>query len=187
MKNNTDYNYMEAMTEDIKEYINNEVTLSDYSDRDELEQQLNDDLWTEDSVTGNASGSYTFNTYKAEEYICHNLDLLAEAVKEFGCDENVLEKGAEWCDVTIRCYLLGQAITEVLDDMEEELEEAFGDTNETKKYITYEEPYANQTFTEPEMHDIYTKNVDKSEYPDFTDWLHDMLKSGVFESIQGGV
>lgn len=52
-----------------------------------------------------------------------------------------------------------------------------------KQYITYEEPYANQTFTEPEMHDIYTKNVDKSEYPDFTDWLHDMLKSGVFESI----
>lgn len=28
-------------------------------------------------------------------------------------------------DVTIRCYLLGQAIAEVLDDMGEELEEAF--------------------------------------------------------------
>lgn len=124
---NINYNYMEAMTEDIKEYIKNEVTLSDYSDRDELENYLNDILWIEDSVTGNASGSYTFNTYKAEEYICHNLDLLAEAVKEFGCDVNVLERGAEWCDVTIRCYLLGQAIAEVLDDMEEELEKAFGE------------------------------------------------------------
>lgn len=61
----TDYNYIEAMKEDIKEYIKNEVTLSDYSDRDELEKHLNDTLWTEDSVTGNASGSYTFNTYKA--------------------------------------------------------------------------------------------------------------------------
>ncbi len=186
--NNTDYNYMEAMTEDIKEYIKNEVTLSDYSDRDELEEYLNDTLWTEDSVTGNASGSYTFNTYRAEEYICHNLDLLAEAVQEFGYTENVLEKGAEWCDVTIRCYLLGQAIVEVLDDMEEELEEAFADTNNSvKKYITYEEPYANQTFTESEMQTIYNTDVSKSEYPDFTDWLHDMLKSGVFESIQGGV
>lgn len=186
--NTTDYNYMEAMTEDIKEYIKNEVTLSDYSDRDELEEYLNDTLWTEDSITGNASGSYFCNAYKAEECLCHNWDLLAEAVQEFGYTENVLEKGAEWCDVTIRCYLLGQAIAEVLDDMEEELEEAFADTNNSvKKYITYEEPYANQTFTEPEMHDIYTKNVDKSEYPDFTDWLHDMLKSGVFESIQGGV
>lgn len=121
---------MKAMTEDIKEYIKNEVTLSDYSDREELEEYLHDTLWTEDSVTGNASGSYTFNTYKAEEYICHNLDLLAEAIKEFGCTENVLEKGAEWCDVTIRCYLLGQAIAEVLDDMEEDLEEAFAEVEE---------------------------------------------------------
>ena len=186
--NTTDYNYMEAMTEDIKEYIKNEVTLSDYSNRDELEEHLNNTLWTEDSITGNASGSYFCNAYKAEECLCHNWDLLAEAVQEFGYTENVLEKGAEWCDVTIRCYLLGQAIVEVLDDMEEELEEAFADTNNSvKKYITYEEPYANQTFTESEMQTIYNTDVSKSEYPDFTDWLHDMLKSGVFESIQGGV
>ncbi len=125
MKNTTDYNYMEAMIEDIKEYIKNEISLSDYSDRDELEEHLNETLWAKDSVTGNASGSYTCNTYKAEEYICHNLDLLAEATQEFGYDGNVLEKGAEWCDVTIRCYLLGQAITEVLDNMDEEPEKAF--------------------------------------------------------------
>ncbi len=130
--NNTDYNYMEAMTEDIKEYIQNEVTLSDYSDRDELEEYLNDTLWTEDSITGNASGSYFCNAYRAEECLCHNWDLLAEAVQEFGCTENVLENGAEWCDVTIRCYLLGQAIAEVLDDMEEELEEAFKDAEEVE-------------------------------------------------------
>lgn len=121
----TKYNYMEAITEDIRNYIKDEVTLSDFSDREELEEHLNDTLWTADSVTGNASGSYTCNTYKAEEYICHNLDLLAEAMEEFGCEENVLEKGAEWCDVTIRCYLLRQAIAEVLDEMEEELEKAF--------------------------------------------------------------
>lgn len=52
-----------------------------------------------------------------------------------------------------------------------------------KKYITYEEPYADQTFTESEMHGIYNTNVDKSEYSDFTDWLHDMIKSGVFKII----
>lgn len=132
MTNTTDYNYMEAMTEDIKEYIKNEVTLSDYSDRDELEEYLNDTLWTEDSITGNASGSYFCNAYKAEECLCHNWDLLAEAVQEFGYTENVLEKGAEWCDVTIRCYLLGQAIAEVLDDMEEELEEAFAEVEEVE-------------------------------------------------------
>ena len=130
MKNTTDYNYMEEMTEDIKEYIKNEITLSDYSDRDELEEYLNDTLWTKDSVTGNGSGSYFCNTYKAEECLCHNWDLLSEAIQEFGCDENVLEKGAEWCDVTIRCYLLAQAIAEALDDMEEELEKAFDYIND---------------------------------------------------------
>ncbi|MCX4379492.1 MAG: hypothetical protein OSJ61_25575 [Lachnospiraceae bacterium] len=124
MTNTTDYNYLEAMTEDIKVYIKNEITLSDYSDRDKLEEYLNDTLWTEDSVTGNGSGSYTFNTYKAEEHICHNLDLLAEACEEFGTVDP-LKEGAESCDVTIRCYLLGQAIAEVLDNMGEELKKAF--------------------------------------------------------------
>ena len=126
------YNYMEVMTEDIKNYISNEITLSDYSDRDELEEYLNDTLWINDSVTGNASGSYTCNTWYAEENICHNLDLLEEALKEFGCEVNILEKGAEWCDVTIRCYLLGQAIAEVLDDMKDELEKAFKEPSETE-------------------------------------------------------
>lgn len=76
-----------------------------------------------DSVTGNASGSYTFNTWTAEEYLCHNWELLGEALTEFGCDMSYLEKGAEACDVTIRCYLLGQAISEVLDEIETEEEE----------------------------------------------------------------
>lgn len=120
--NNTDYNYMKAMTEDIREYIKNEVTLSNFSDREELEEYLNDTLWTEDSVTGNASGSYTINTYRAEEYICHNLGLLKKACEEFECTEKALENGAEWCDVTIRCYLLDQAIAEVLDDILNERE-----------------------------------------------------------------
>lgn len=104
------YNYLEAVKEDVKEYIKNEVTLSDYSDRDELEDYLNDTLFEEDSITGNASGSYTLNAYQAEEYICHNLDLLAEAMESFCCEENPAKKGAEWCDVTIRCYLLNQVI-----------------------------------------------------------------------------
>ena len=112
------YDYLEAVKEDVKSYIENEVELSDYSSREELESYLNDELFTNDSVTGNASGSYTFSTWQAEENICHNLDLLAEALEEFGCDENYLKKGAEACDVTIRCYLLGQAINEVLDVMD---------------------------------------------------------------------
>ena len=57
------------------------------------------------------------------ENICHNLNLLAEACEEFGGSMDVLKDGAEACDVTIRCYLLGGAISDVLDELEDELEE----------------------------------------------------------------
>jgi hypothetical protein len=114
------YNYMDAMREDIRDYIAENINREDYTeDRDGLEKYLNDTLWTEDSVTGNASGSYYCNSYKAEESIAHNWDLLKDALDEFGENNiNVIEKGAEWADVTIRCYLLGQAIAEVLDDLD---------------------------------------------------------------------
>lgn len=125
-----DYNYLETVTDDVKEYIQDNVDLSQYSDRDELEEALNDELWTADSVTGNASGSYTFNAWEAEENLAHNWDLLEEALQEFGSDESPISKGAEWCDVTIRCYLLSQAIAAALDDMEDELEEAFNQDKE---------------------------------------------------------
>ena len=118
------YNYLETITTDvidcIKENYNAEEIANRMADRDEWEQELNDDLWCADSVTGNASGSYFCNTWKAEEAIAHNWDILADALLEFGCyDVNPIEKGAEWCDVTIRCYLLGQAINEALDELEE--------------------------------------------------------------------
>lgn len=126
----TNYNYLENIKADVKEYIDNEINLKDFSDREELEEKLNEDLWTCDSVTGNASGSYYCNSWKAEDALAHNWDLLVEAMEEFGCEVDLLEKGAEWADVTIRCYLLGQAIGEVLDEMEEELEEVFADDEE---------------------------------------------------------
>lgn len=118
------YDYREAVREDVLDYIREEVNLDEWKgDWDGLEEWLNDRLWTTDSVTGNASGSYTFNAWKAEENLCHNWDLLAEALDEFGSDTNILKQGAEALDVTIRCYLLGAAIAEALDELEEELEE----------------------------------------------------------------
>lgn len=115
------YDYREAMTEDVKEWIKQNIDLTEWTeDREGLEQQLNDDLWTEDSITGNASGSYYCNSYKAEESIAHNWNLLNEALDEFEQNNiNVIEKGAEWADVIIRCYLLGFVISDVLDEMEE--------------------------------------------------------------------
>ena len=122
----TEYNYLEAMIEDVKEYLRNEAEYDQddlFYNRSYLEEKLHDELWCNDSVTGNASGSYTFSTWKAEEYLCHNYDELADACEEFGQDiGEAVKRGAEFCDVTIRCYLLGRAISEALDEIESELE-----------------------------------------------------------------
>lgn len=116
----TRYNYLEAVTADVLDYIKeNNITVT-ADNREEIEEQLRDDLWACDSVTGNGSGSYTFNSWTAETYIYHNLDLLTEAVEEFGSSMDVLKDGAEACDVTIRCYLLPQAIAAALDEVETE-------------------------------------------------------------------
>ena len=118
------YDYLEAMKNDIREYLEDNYTSEELAealeDVAEFESTLCDDLWIVDSVTGNASGSYFFNTWRAEEAIFHNLDLLGEAMREFCCDVDALSKGAEWCDVTIRCYLLGQAVADVLEELTEE-------------------------------------------------------------------
>ena len=115
-----DYNYFESIKEDVKDYINNNIDLKEY-EREELEQKLNDDLFVDDTVTGNRSGSYTFCTYEAEENLCHNMDLLKDAADYF--EQNLgdlVEQGAEVCDVTIRCYLLPQAISEALDEYDDD-------------------------------------------------------------------
>ena len=69
-----------------------------------------DAMFCSDYVTGNGSGSYTFNSYKAQQN-----------VKDAIFDENIValldwnginifdtlrDNGAETLDVTIRCYIL---------------------------------------------------------------------------------
>ena len=106
------YDYYEEMKEDVRNY------LKDTDERDY--DSLYDAMFVSDEITGNGSGSYTFSTYQAEENLCHNMDLLREAAEEFGDDLGALiERGAETCDVTIRCYLLGQILPEVLEELED--------------------------------------------------------------------
>ena len=116
------YNYFEAVKADVAEYITNEIDLNEWAGRrDDLEESLNDDLWIDDSVTGNASGSYWCNTWKAEECLAHNWDEIENVASEFGMEAKISDGylyGAEYWDVSIRCYYLGQAIAAVLDEIE---------------------------------------------------------------------
>ncbi len=122
------YNYHEAIKTDILEYINENYTNEELNgllqDKESFYEKLHDDLWVCDSVTGNASGSYTFNRWTAEENLCHNLHLLKDAFEEFCDDYSVaLERGAEYCDVTIRCYLLGSVLYGVVNELERSLQQ----------------------------------------------------------------
>lgn len=90
--------------EDVLKYINENNIVVTTENRDEVEQELNDTLFTCDSVTGNASGSYTFNAWTAEEYLCHNWELLGEALTELDGGKNciiitILVNAKEWLSV----------------------------------------------------------------------------------------
>ena len=116
------YNYTKAMAQDIREYIADEIELGGYDDREKLEDELNERLWMTDSVTGNASGSYTFSRAIAKDYVIDNMDALVEACENFGImpeliGKKFLEEDWEWMDVTIRCHLLPFVISEVIDDL----------------------------------------------------------------------
>ena len=113
------YDYAAAVYQDVEEWI------LEYAKREGLELKdidcelseadLYDDLFIEDSVTGNASGSYTMNRYQAEENLVGNFDLLKKANDAFGTKMNI--EDAESADVLIRCYLLHDIIQEVLVDL----------------------------------------------------------------------
>ena len=121
------YNYLKAMQADINNYLEYDLELKDFTDdhgnidRDALIEHLNDELWTCDSVTGNASGSYTFNRLQAREYVIDNMDLLSEAIETFCVDaetvaDKFLSEDWEYFDVTIRCYVLSEAIENAVDE-----------------------------------------------------------------------
>ena len=111
------YDYYKEVKNDVIDYIKNNIDLSEFDSLVDLQEYLYDELLDEDSVTGNGSGSYTMNGRKAWEYVGENLDLLGDALEEFGNVKYTLSQGAEGCDVTIRCYVLGECIDNALDEI----------------------------------------------------------------------
>lgn len=85
-------------------------------------EQVEEDLWIDDSVTGNGSGSYTFSTAKAQENVKDLLfdeDFIWEAEGMGYTIGGLLDKGPESVDVIARCM----ALSYVRDEIEEAFEE----------------------------------------------------------------
>ena len=125
------YDYHKAVADDVRDLVkereqNKSFRLSwyihekdgkHYFNRQEAADDLGNVAFNNDSVTGNASGSYTLNTLVAERCLVGNRDLLCEALADFGDEQaDILTHGAEWCDVTIRCYLVDETVDEIMTE-----------------------------------------------------------------------
>ena len=93
--------------------------------KNNLQEQLENDFWLSDSITGNASGFYYCNQQEAKEQVLENgMDILREAQEELDISlediaRHFLYEEWETLDVIIRCYLLSSVVSEVLDELDE--------------------------------------------------------------------
>lgn len=122
------YDYYDAMKRDIIDHIADRYTLEDIIDKlddpDDWKETLNSDCWIDDSVTGNASGSYTFNSVRAKEYVIDNMELCTESLSEFCIEsktisDHFLREDWEYFDVAIRCYILYGVVNDLVEALTE--------------------------------------------------------------------
>ena len=118
-------NYFDMVKADVLEWVteNRELLPKNFSLDDNV-MKLYDMLWCDDSVTGNASGSYTCNAYKAKEYVFGDINAVLYGLEEF-CVENktigqkFMEGNWEWFDMIARLGQLYRACEEVLEELGE--------------------------------------------------------------------
>lgn len=116
--------YLEMVMEDVVNYFENwsdwEEKIDDFEDLESFADAIADDLWIEDGVTGNASGSYYCNSYKAKEAVFSNMEEVSAALRDFYCGnadevaEMFLDEQWETIDVIVRCYYLREAVDEAI-------------------------------------------------------------------------
>lgn len=91
-----------------------------YWDGDTEWDVVYDNLFLDDAVTGNSSGSYTFNAAKARENVADAIwdDKVLNALEEIGCSADQLadylrDNDPESIDVCIRCAMISEVYDEV--------------------------------------------------------------------------
>lgn len=115
--------YIEETKENAKEYIKENWEYL----KDKTMEEVQDDLFIADTVTGNASGSFTFNTYDAQQNalgLIFDEDFINALQWNFGQDlGELIKRGAEIVDVTARCLALYEFdLDEIMEEVKEERE-----------------------------------------------------------------
>lgn len=127
---NRDYDYFEAVDADVLEHISENYSteeLKQYfrdNELDNLRAKIYDDCFIDDSVTGNASGSYWCNSWKAEQCLAGNLSLLCDAIEEFGGEASDYRRAIEspeTADCFIRLHILSESVSRVFDYVMDEI------------------------------------------------------------------
>ena len=122
------YNYKEAIIDDLKNWIANEAP-SELKDLnyEELFESIYDETFCIDNITGNGSDYYDTED-NCSKYLAGNIDLLYLAARDYCIDDDILtliklyedKSLARYFDSTIRCYLLGDCIDEVLKEIKDD-------------------------------------------------------------------
>lgn len=103
--------YIDAVTTDAVDAVER----GDYDTYTDIDDVI-DAMWVDDGITGNGSGSYTFNAYKAQENVSDLIwdDQFIDELDGMCIDlADLLRDGAESVDVTARCLALSYARDEV--------------------------------------------------------------------------
>lgn len=111
------YDYNFNVRDAVRDYVRNHC-FTILGDRERDQEELYDQCFTSDDVTGNASGSYFCNAWRAGECLLGNWVLLQDACDAYGQDlGEAVRRGEEFCDVTIRCYVLDEAVAAVIEEL----------------------------------------------------------------------
>lgn len=122
------YSYRASVESDVREWMmDNEEEWKDVN-LGVLSCFLSDRLFCEDSVTGNASGSYTMSRYIARCNVMGDEDsddIITEMVDEGILDTQTLgewysSQNWEAIDVVIRCHLLDEIISGIVSEIADE-------------------------------------------------------------------
>ncbi len=119
------YDYRKVITNELIDWIVNQTDLMKDNRSalydDDISNWIYDEVFTEDSITGNGIYGYA-REEQCCEYVASNLDLYFEAAREFddfptGEVAWTSRNPGQHMDATIRCYLLGECIEKALEEL----------------------------------------------------------------------
>lgn len=114
--------YEEQLLDGVRDYFEEKGDKYKSVSKDKLWAALYDDLFASD-VTGNNGTPFIESDDERKKQVYANVELLVEALDNFNCRTEEYKRAlldSVFADATIRCYLLGPAISKFLREKSKE-------------------------------------------------------------------